>query len=46
MRFLVSGTGFIDPGGFAFSPDGPPAVVGEDYYTHFYGPWYIWVESW
>jgi hypothetical protein len=47
MRFTVAGTEFIDQGGFAYSPDGEPANVGgEDVYTHFNGPWYLWDESW
>jgi hypothetical protein len=45
MRFLVRGAGFIDPEGFAYSPNGPPAVLGEDYYTHWSGNWYVWRES-
>ena len=46
MRFLVSGTGFLDPIGFAYSPAGPPPVIGEDSYEHLDGPWYLWIESW
>ena len=47
MRFLVKGAGFLDPGGFAFSPDGrPPNLGGEDHYFHLEGPWYVWQESW
>jgi hypothetical protein len=46
MRFLVKGTGFMDQEGFAYSPNGPPQAIGEDYYTHFSGPWYLWRESW
>ena len=33
-RFLIAGTGFLDGSGFAYSPDGPPAVLGEDRYQH------------
>jgi hypothetical protein len=46
FRFLVSSSGFLDGEGFAYSPDGPPAVVGEDEYEHYSGPWYLWSESW
>jgi len=46
MRFLVADTGFLDPAGFAYSPNGTPEVIGEDYYAHYAGPWYIWEESW
>ena len=47
MRFTVSGAGFLDPGGFAYSPRSEPANVGgEDVYTHLDGPWYLWDESW
>ena len=46
MRFTVSGTGFLDPASFAYSPRGEPARVGsEDVYTHLDGPWYLWDES-
>ena len=47
MRFTVSGAGFVDAAGFAYSPKGEPANVGgEDSYTHLDGPWYLWDESW
>jgi hypothetical protein len=46
MRFLVQDTGFLDPVGFAYSPNRQPEVIGEDTYVHFDGPWYIWEESW
>ncbi|HYZ78179.1 MAG TPA: hypothetical protein VE596_12480 [Gaiellaceae bacterium] len=47
MRFLVSGSGFLDATGFAYSPKGEPASVGgEDAYEHLDGPWYVWRESW
>ena len=43
MRFTVSGAGFLDAVGFAYSPSGEPARVGgEDIYTHLDGPWYLW----
>ena len=46
MRFLVEGTGFLDPVGFAYSPHGRPPSIGEDFYEHFEGPWWFWTESW
>lgn len=47
FRFLVKGTGFLNPYGFAYSPNGqPPDIGGEDYYEHFTGPWWIWEEDW
>lgn len=47
VRFLVKGTGFLDPGGFAYSENGkPPNIGGEDYYEHLHGNWYVWTESW
>lgn len=47
MRFLVKGGGFLDPSGFAYSPEGrPPNIGGEDNYVHLEGPWYLWEESW
>ena len=47
FRFLVADTGFLDPVGFAYSPDGePPNIGGEDWYEPYHGPWWIWVESW
>lgn len=46
MRFLVRGTGFLDPFGFAYSPAGKPPRLGEDSYWHLDGPWYLWEESW
>jgi len=45
VRFLVPGTGFIDPGGFAYSSTGPPPQIGEDIYTPIGDHWYIWIES-
>lgn len=45
-RFQVRNTGFLDVGGFAYSPDGPPPVLGSDRYEHLTGPWYSWVNCW
>lgn len=44
MRFVVAGAGYINREGFAFSPNGVPPRIGDDYYVHFYGPWYLWTE--
>jgi hypothetical protein len=41
-RFLVSGTGFLDHYGFAWSPKGMPADETHTGYTHIEGPWYVW----
>jgi len=46
MRFLVRGTGFLDSHGFAYSPRSRPAAIGEDFYKHLDGPWYVWRASW
>lgn len=47
VRFIVSGTGFLDPGGSAYSANGePPNLGGEDHYRHLVGGWYVWRESW
>jgi hypothetical protein len=47
FRFLVKGSGFLDPVGFAYSPDrSPPNIGGEDRYEPFEGGWWIWTESW
>jgi hypothetical protein len=45
-RFLLRDSGFLDPSGFAFSPTGPPPVLGEDTYTPLGGGWYVWTQSW
>ncbi|MBT2233847.1 hypothetical protein [Nonomuraea sp. NEAU-A123] len=44
-RFLVSGTGFLDQYGFAWSPKGPPPEESHTGYTHMDGPWYLWVSK-
>jgi hypothetical protein len=46
FRFLIWGSGFLDPLGFAYSPDGEPPVIGEDYYTPINAGWWHWAESW
>ncbi|MDI6104763.1 hypothetical protein QLQ12_39850 [Actinoplanes sp. NEAU-A12] len=45
-RFLLRDSGFLDPSGFAFSPVGPPPMLGEDMYTPLGGGWYVWTQSW
>lgn len=45
-RFLVSGSGFLDLYGFAWSPEGPPQEESHTGYTHLRGPWYIWQSRW
>jgi hypothetical protein len=42
MRFLVDGSGFIDFGGFAYSPNGPPQGADIADYEHLDGPWWLW----
>jgi hypothetical protein len=32
--------------GIVFSPNGPPAMVGEDRYWHLDGPWWKWSRGW
>jgi hypothetical protein len=46
MRFRVADSDFLDTAGFAYSPDGPPAVIGEDTYQPLGDGWYLWFESW
>jgi len=45
-RFQVRSTGFLEVGGFAYSPGAPPPVLGSDRYEHLTGPWYSWIECW
>lgn len=46
VRFLTNGCGLVDDCGVVFSPDGPPARRGEDSFSHLYGPWWHWYQSW
>jgi hypothetical protein len=46
FRFLISGSGFLDPIGFAYMRDGEPPVIGEDRYEPIGDGWWLWVESW
>ena len=49
MRFIVSGCGFIDRCGFAYSTNGTSTglvdFVSEDRYEHLEGNWFRWIES-
>lgn len=45
-RFLVSGSGFLDPCGFAYNRGERPPVLGEDSYYELVGGWWVWRESW
>jgi hypothetical protein len=45
--FSIAGSGFIDSGGFARLPDGPPAPKDEfdrEEFEHLGGDWYLWLE--
>lgn len=46
LRFLTNECGLLDTCGIVFSPDGPPPNRGEDSFTHLYGPWWHWYQSW
>lgn len=46
VRFITSSAGLMDRAGFAHSPNREPMRRGEDSYTHLYGKWWIWRESW
>ena len=46
FRFLIWGSGFLDPVGFAYVTDGDPPIVGEDRYEPIGDGWYHWIESW
>lgn len=46
FRFLIWGSGFLDPIGFAYTRDGEPPIVGEDRYEPLSGGWWRWTESW
>jgi hypothetical protein len=49
IRFIVSGCGFIDRCGFAYSTSGSIADLadpaGENRYEHLEGNWFMWIES-
>ncbi len=46
FRFLIWGSGFLDPVGFAYSRDGEPPRIGEDRYEFIGDGWWRWTESW
>jgi hypothetical protein len=45
-RFLIAGTGLLDPSGFAYVPSGAPPRISEDTYRRLGGAWFLWTESW
>jgi hypothetical protein len=46
VRFLTNECGLLDNCGIILSPDAPPKHRGEDSFTHLYGPWWHWYQSW
>ncbi len=45
--FSTEPSGFIDAGGFVYSPGSRPPGEGEGVeFTHLFGPWYLWEERW
>jgi hypothetical protein len=44
-RFITTACGFDDCG-VIFWKAGTPTRLGEDYYSHLYGPWWRWHRSW
>ncbi len=45
--FSTEPSGFIDAGGFVYSPAGRPPGEGEGVdFAHLFGPWYLWEERW
>jgi hypothetical protein len=46
LRFITNECGLVDTCGIIFSPDGPPPHRGEDSFSHLYGPWWHWYQSW
>jgi hypothetical protein len=46
VRMITSQCSMFDHCGLAYSPAGEPARVGEDYYSHIWGPWWHWYRSW
>jgi hypothetical protein len=45
MRFITNECGVVDTCGVVFSPDGPPENRGEDSFSHLFGPWWHWYQS-
>jgi hypothetical protein len=46
LRFLTSSCGLVDQCGLVYSPSGRPPNRGEDSFTHLYGSWWHWHQSW
>ena len=46
LRFITNECGLVDTCGIVFSPDGPPPNRGEDTFSHLFGPWWYWYQSW
>lgn len=46
FRFLIWGSGFLDPVGFAYAREGEPPRIGEDRYEFIGDGWWHWIESW
>jgi hypothetical protein len=46
LRFLTNECGLADTCGVVYSPAGRPQRRGEDSFTHLYGPWWHWYQSW
>jgi len=45
LRFITNECGVVDNCGVVFSPDGPPPRRGEDSFSHLFGPWWHWYQS-
>ncbi|MFI6908263.1 hypothetical protein ACIBKY_43870 [Nonomuraea sp. NPDC050394] len=43
--FMIEDTGFFGSYGLAWSPDGEPDIDAPGHYSHFDGPWYIWIDD-
>ena len=43
---LITTECMLDDCGMAYSPKGPPPVIGEDSYRHLTGNWWHWWRSW
>jgi len=43
---LITTSCMLDDCGMAYSPKGPPPVIGEDSYRHLSGNWWHWFRSW
>ena len=43
---LITTQCMFDDCGLAYSPKGPPPVIGEDSYRHLSGNWWHWYRSW